>query len=104
MSADAGIYSLSGQAATLEFERLFNAQAGAYSVTGQDAEFARTAVMPADAGAYAINGQSATLSIIRQYPLPEDVRDGVQYGPGGIYVGTMPPDSRVPIRSFTGSF
>jgi hypothetical protein len=41
------------------------------------------------------------------YPSPSDVRAGVRYGPGGIYVGTLtvtPGETTIALRSFTGRF
>lgn len=41
------------------------------------------------------------------YPSPSDVRAGVRYGPGGIYVGTLtatPVELKIGLRSFTGRF
>lgn len=41
------------------------------------------------------------------YPSPSDVRAGVRYGPGGIYVGTLtvtPGEITIALRSFTGRF
>jgi len=49
----------------------------------------------------AVNGTSNHISL---YPNPADVRDGVQYGPGGIYTGTLTVGVGSPIirlRSFT---
>jgi len=42
-----------------------------------------------------------------QYPDPADVRAGVQYGPGGIYVGTLESTAgelNISLRSFGGRF
>jgi hypothetical protein len=44
---------------------------------------------------------------ISLYPDPSDVRAGVQYGPGGIYVGTLTVgqgETTIALRSFTGRF
>jgi hypothetical protein len=49
----------------------------------------------------AIVGVSNHISL---YPDPADVREGVQYGPGGIYVGTLTVGSGrsiIRLRSFT---
>jgi hypothetical protein len=45
--------------------------------------------------------------IYNQYPDPSDVRAGVQYGPGGIYVGTLESTAgelNISLRSFGGRF
>lgn len=44
---------------------------------------------------------------INLYPLPSQVAAGVQYGPGGIYVGTLTVtggETIIALRSFTGRF
>lgn len=44
---------------------------------------------------------------IALYPDPSDVRAGVQYGPGGIYIGTLsvePAELAISLRSFGGRF
>jgi len=49
-------------------------------------------------------GTAARISL---YPAPSDVRAGVQYGPGGIYTGTLtadPVELKIGLRSFTGRF
>jgi hypothetical protein len=59
-------------------------------------------VLSADAGAYNING----LDFI-DLPPASDVRSGVTFGPGGIYVGTLvtrPGETSIAIRSFTRKF
>jgi hypothetical protein len=52
----------------------------------------------------AVVGTAARISL---YPDPSDVRAGVQYGPGGIYTGTLtadPVELKIGLRSFTGRF
>ena len=89
LSASFGAYNISGQAADLQATRLLFAGAGNYAITGQDAFLTQDRSLSAEAGAYAINGQPATLTTIVLYPNPADVREGVVYGPGGIYTGTL---------------
>jgi hypothetical protein len=47
------------------------------------------------------------VQVINQYPDPSQVEFGVQYGPGGLYTGTLvtlPGETSVAIRSFTRKF
>jgi hypothetical protein len=89
LSASFGAYNISGQVADLQATRLLFAGAGNYAITGQDAFLTQDRSMSAEAGAYAINGQPAALNTIVLYPRPSDVREGVVYGPDGIYTGTL---------------
>jgi hypothetical protein len=113
MSADAGLYAIAGQAAALLAEKVINAEAGSYAISGQDASLFAARQLSSDAGTYIITGQAATLDYVyvlsaaagaylvngqdatlvrgTLFPAPSDVRAGVVYGPGGIYVGTMAP-------------
>jgi hypothetical protein len=65
LTADAGIYTLSGQAATLTKSKLLTADAGSYSIAGQTATLSwsspGTYTLTADAGSYTMSGQTATL-------------------------------------------
>jgi hypothetical protein len=45
--------------------------------------------LSANSGAYSLTGIPANLFKTSLYPDPGDVREGVVYGPGGIYVGTL---------------
>ena len=65
--------------------------------------------LSADSGGYNLTGNDATLTKVSTtgYPAPSDVRDGVVYGPGGIFTGTLVATSgetSVAIRSFTRKF
>jgi hypothetical protein len=40
-------------------------------------------------GQYAINGANINITHATLYPLPEYVLEGIPYGPGGIYTGTL---------------
>jgi hypothetical protein len=113
MSADAGLYAIAGQAAALLAEKVINAEAGSYAISGQDASLFVARQLSSDAGTYIITGQAATLDYVyvlsaaagaylvngqdatlvrgTLFPAPSDVRAGVVYGPGGIYIGTMAP-------------
>jgi len=97
ISADAGSYVLDGQAAS--FIRTYNllAAAGAFNLTGSDASLLTSRSFSADSGAYSIDGAAATLTKVSAsgYPDPGDVREGVVYGPGGIYVGTLKVGGKV---------
>jgi hypothetical protein len=97
ISADAGSYALDGQAAS--FIRTYNllAAAGAFNTTGSDASLLTSRSFSADSGAYSIDGVAATLTRVSAsgYPDPGDVREGVVYGPGGIYVGTLKVGGKV---------
>lgn len=89
LSANSGSYQVDGQAAT--FIRTYNllAVAGAFNVTGSAASFLLNRTLSSDSGAYSINGVAASLFRTSLFPDPSDVRAGVVYGPGGIYVGTL---------------
>jgi hypothetical protein len=89
LSANSGSYQVDGQAAT--FIRTYNllAVAGAFNLTGSDASLLTERPLSANAGAYSINGVAASLFRTSLFPDPGDVREGVVYGPGGIYVGTL---------------
>lgn len=107
---DAGSYSVSGQNASLTQARQISADPGSYVVDGKSASFAlagsllaagafnltgsaaslfTTRSLSANAGSYALTGFPATLTRASLYPDPADVREGVVYGPGGIYAGTL---------------
>lgn len=62
LTAQAGSYAISGQAATITRSRLITAQAGAYTYTGQSATITRSRLITAQAGAYTYTGQSATIT------------------------------------------
>jgi hypothetical protein len=89
ISADAGSYALDGQAAS--FVRTYNllAAAGAFNLTGSDATLSTAKTLSAGVGSYNLTGLPASLTKFSLYPDPGDVREGVVYGPGGIYVGTL---------------
>ena len=52
----------------------------------------------AASGSYLLYGQSATLTKTSTVPDPSDVREGVVYGPGGIYTGTLKAGGQVWLR------
>lgn len=61
LTADPGVFTLTGQDATLLVDRGIQAAPGAFTLTGQDAEFLRDYVLQADPGAFILTGQSANL-------------------------------------------
>lgn len=61
LNAEAGSFTLSGQAAELLRSRAFNAEATSFSLSGQPATFTRGLVFTAEAGSFALAGQDATL-------------------------------------------
>lgn len=93
--ADPGSYQVDGQAAT--FIRTYNllAASGAFNVTGSDATLATEITLLAGSGSYLLTGASANLIKFSLFPDPSDVRAGVVYGPGGIYVGTLTVGGKV---------
>ncbi len=95
ISADAGSYALDGQAAS--FVRTYNllAAAGAFNLTGSDATLSTAKTLLAGVGSYSLTGSPASLIKFSVYPDPGDVRAGVVYGPGGIYVGTLTVGGKV---------
>lgn len=60
-AADGGTYAVTGTAANLERGYEVAAEAGSYSVTGTDATFDRTYILPAEAGSYSVTGSDASL-------------------------------------------
>lgn len=62
LTAAAGSYSLSGQAATITRSRALAAAAGSYATTGQAATIKRNKALAAAAGSYSVTGQAATLA------------------------------------------
>lgn len=89
VSADSGSYVVDGKSATFTLAGSLLAAAGAFNLTGSAASFFTTRALSANAGAYSLNGIPANLFRTSLYPDPADVREGVVYGPGGIYVGTL---------------
>ena len=86
---------------------VLSADAGSYSITGSAATFFIARALFAESGAYNLIGLPANLIRSFLYPDPGDVRDGVIYGPGGIFTGTLVATSgetSVAIRSFTRKF
>lgn len=61
LTAAAGSYSISGQAATLLKSRILTAAAGSYTISGQAASLKVGYKLTADAGSYSISGQAATI-------------------------------------------
>lgn len=65
LTANAGAYAVTGQAASLYYNRDLRPIAGAYAVTGQSANLFYNRDLRLNAGAYAISGQSADLNYAR---------------------------------------
>jgi hypothetical protein len=65
LTASAGAYTLTGQAATLKAGRKVAAGAGAFSLTGQAATLKRGLKTSASAGSFALTGQAAALKATR---------------------------------------
>lgn len=62
LTADSASYALTGQAATLAFNRAMVAASAAYTLTGQDAGLRFNRVLAADTTAYTLTGQNVTLT------------------------------------------
>lgn len=62
LNAEAGSFSLTGQAATLQTGRNLNAESGAFTVTGQAATLARQRQLDAQPTSFSYTGQPATLT------------------------------------------
>lgn len=62
LTADSASYTLTGQDATLAFNRAMVAASAAYTLTGQDAGLAFNRVLSAANGSYALDGQDVTLT------------------------------------------
>lgn len=114
-NAEAGSFSYIGQDATFIRTLSFTAEAGAfgeadpyvdpgyvdpYYATNLTAALGYGRVFNAESGTFIIAGQPATFLITALFPPESDVRAGVVYGPGGIYVGTYVPSTKQPIYVF----
>ena len=67
LSADAGAFVLSGQTVALRADRLLTASQGAFTLTGQDADLiAPSYTLTADAGSFTLTGKDATLTASAQ--------------------------------------
>lgn len=65
LTADAGSYVLTGQAAGLTAARLLVAEAGTYALDGQVVNLWKGRTLTADAGAYTLAGQAVSLLVTR---------------------------------------
>lgn len=65
LDADAGAYTLTGQAAGLLAARVLTLDAGEYALTGQAAGLLAARLLAADAGEYALTGQDPGLTAAR---------------------------------------
>jgi hypothetical protein len=66
LTADAGSFALSGQAATLSLVRRLSAESGSFTVTGQPASLLQARRISADVGSFTLNGQAASLQYSRR--------------------------------------
>ena len=60
--ADSGSFALTGQAATLAFNRSLTADSGSFALSGQHADLAFNRVLVADSGSFTLTGQDVTLT------------------------------------------
>ncbi len=70
VAANGGSYTITGTAADLEFNRLIAASSGSYAITGTAANLERASVVVADAGTYTITGTDA--SFVKATPIAAD--------------------------------
>lgn len=113
--AETGSFSYIGQDASFIRTRSFIAESGAfgeadpyvdlgyvdpYYATNLTATLGYGRAFNAESGTFIIAGQPATFSVFALFPPEGDVRVGVVYGPGGIYVGTYVPSVKQPIYIF----
>lgn len=113
--AQAGSFTYTGQPATFNQTRVLKADAGAfgeaepyvdpgyvdpYYATNLTAALGYGRMFNAEAGSFIYVGQPVTFAIQSLYPPEADVRQGVVYGPGGIYTGTLVAGGGKPIFLF----
>ena len=113
--AQAGSFTYTGQPATFNQTRVLKADAGAfgeaepyvdpgyvdpYYATNLTAALGYGRMFNAEVGSFIYTGQPATFAIQSLYPPEADVRQGVVYGPGGIYTGTLVAGGGKPIFVF----
>ena len=102
-AVDAGVYDTSGQDVSILKTSILNGEAGVYSSTGVDATLLHNKVISALAGAYTSVGRNATIAYASIYPDPQYVLEGILYGPGQIYTGTLEAlDKSVKVDLSTG--
>ena len=63
LTANAGSFTLTGQAATLRVGKVLTANAGSFTLTGQAATLRVGKTLTASAGSFTLTGQAATLSV-----------------------------------------
>jgi hypothetical protein len=63
LTCEGGVYSLSGQQATISRGLSLTAEHGSYTVTGQHAEVALNRVLTCLHGTYALSGQASEISV-----------------------------------------
>jgi hypothetical protein len=104
--AQPGSFTYTGEPASFNQDRVLKAEAGAfgeaepyvepgyvdpYYSTNLTAALGYGRMFNAEAGIFVYTGQPATFAIQSLYPPEADVRQGVVYGPGGIFTGTLVP-------------
>lgn len=104
--AQPGSFTYTGEPATFNQTRVLKADAGAfgeadpyvdpgyvdpYYSTNLTATLVYGRSFNAESGIFVYTGQPASFAIQSLYPPESDVRQGVVYGPGGIYTGTLVP-------------
>jgi hypothetical protein len=67
LQADAGVFTLTGQAATLTkiVPTILSAEAGTFALTGQAADLLKVRALTAEAGVFTLSGQAASLQAHR---------------------------------------
>lgn len=105
LDAQPAAFTVTGADASLLCTRVMPAAMGRYGIgawadpefvdpsyaSGLDATFLYGRVLVASAGSMNYAGLDANLQAATIYPDPAFVQEGVQYGPGGIYTGTLKP-------------
>ena len=78
---------------------------GVYTITGQQAIINRNRLLTATSGLYSLTGSSAILTKASAggYPAEADVRLGVVYGASGEYTGTLDVGKKFRLDIATGN-
>lgn len=66
LTAEVGVFTLTGQDADLRVARKLTADVGSYSLTGQDASLTVARKLSAEAGSFSLSGQDASLTVARR--------------------------------------
>jgi hypothetical protein len=115
LDAQAGTFTYTGEPASFNQARVLKADAGAfgeadpyvdpgyvdpYYSTNLTAALGYGRMFNAEAGSFIYVGQPATFAIQSLFPPESDVRQGVVYGPGGIFTGSLVVGGGNPIFIF----